>query len=184
MKVKNLNASSINTRNKIKDEFVHLLYEKHELNNITVTELVKRVGITRSAFYTHYDSIYDVAKEFQDDTCDFLFNDNIIINSVDDVYNYIDMLTSHIKENEETYKMLLSSNDQMYFFDKIRKLFVKKACTSLNEITSDDYLELKMNFFIDGVVSQLIKYFRNDFYSLDVLNKNTKEWFNCLFKKR
>lgn len=183
MKVKNINVSSINTREKIKKSFAELLYEKHELQKITVTELVKRVGITRSSFYTHYESIYDVAKEFQDDTAAFLFNDNVVINDVNDIYNYIDNLTDHIKRNEDIYRMLISSNDQLYFFDKIRKLFVSKACVALKGMDSDEFFELKMNFFIDGVVSQLIKYFRKDFYSLDVLNKNTKEWFNCLFIK-
>lgn len=46
------------TRNLIKKKFAELMNEKKELNKITVTELVKRAGITRSTFYTHYDDIY------------------------------------------------------------------------------------------------------------------------------
>ena len=62
MKVKNKNRSSIKTRQKIREAFAELLKEKNELSNMSVTELVKLADITRSTFYTHYDSIYDVCR--------------------------------------------------------------------------------------------------------------------------
>lgn len=55
MKVKNLNASSVKTRNLIRGTFAELLYEKKNINKITVTELVQRADINRSTFYSHYD---------------------------------------------------------------------------------------------------------------------------------
>ena len=42
-------------------ELLQKMIEKNELSNMSVTELVKLADITRSTFYTHYDSIYDVA---------------------------------------------------------------------------------------------------------------------------
>ena len=63
MKVQCLNSSSIKTRNLIKKTFAELINEKKQLNKITVTELVKRAQLTRSTFYTHYDNIYEVAKD-------------------------------------------------------------------------------------------------------------------------
>ena len=56
MKAKNLNASSVKTRNLIRDTFAELLYEKKNINKITVTELVQRADINRSTFYSHYDA--------------------------------------------------------------------------------------------------------------------------------
>lgn len=53
MKAKNLNASSVKTRNLIRDTFAELLYEKKNINKITVTELVQRADINRSTFYSH-----------------------------------------------------------------------------------------------------------------------------------
>lgn len=47
MKAKNLNASSVKTRNLIRDTFAELLYEKKNINKITVTELVQRADINR-----------------------------------------------------------------------------------------------------------------------------------------
>ena len=46
MKAKNLNASSVKTRNLIRNTFAELLYEKKNINKITVTELVQRADIT------------------------------------------------------------------------------------------------------------------------------------------
>ena len=68
MKVQGLNSSSKKTRNLIKTTFAELMQEKKELNKITVTELVKRADITRSTFYTHYDDIYEVAKDYELET--------------------------------------------------------------------------------------------------------------------
>lgn len=68
MKVKNVNSASKKTNKRIKEAFAELLQEKKDLNNITVTELVVRADITRSSFYTHFDSIYDVAQSLQDET--------------------------------------------------------------------------------------------------------------------
>ena len=182
MKVKNLNANSKKTKDTIRNNFIELLYENGELQNVSVTELSKRAGITRSSFYNHYDSIYDVAKELQDDLMALLINDDIKINSLDDINDYIDMLTKNIKENENTYRMILASNEQILFFEKIRNIFVNKACDTLKDIKKDKFLELKMSFFIDGVMSQIIKYFRlKKYYSIDELNINIKEWFKKLF---
>ena len=44
-----------------------LINRYKEIKNITVTELVKRANITRGSFYSHYDSIFDVAGEIESD---------------------------------------------------------------------------------------------------------------------
>ena len=90
MKVKNKNRSSIKTRQKIREAFAELLKEKNELSNMTVTELVKLADITRSTFYTHYDSIYDVAKDLQDETLELISIYDKDIRSINDLDKYID----------------------------------------------------------------------------------------------
>ena len=82
MKVKCLNNSSKKTKEMIRKEFANLLAEKKEFNKVTVTELVKNIGITRGSFYSHYDSLDEVAKEFQNEALDVLRED---INSISDI---------------------------------------------------------------------------------------------------
>ena len=70
VKLKGINNSSRKTKELIKKSFAELLEEKKETKNITVKELVERVDLTRGAFYSHYDNIYEVASEIQDEILD------------------------------------------------------------------------------------------------------------------
>ena len=78
MKVKGVNSSSLKTKEKIRHAFAELLSEKKSLNKLTVTDLVTKADITRSAFYTHYDNLYEIAKELQEESL-AIFVENMII---------------------------------------------------------------------------------------------------------
>lgn len=183
MKVQGLNSSSKKTRNLIKKTFAELMNEKKELNKITVTELVKRAEITRSTFYTHYDDIYEVVNDYQLETIELLVSDDKILNSIQDIYDYFNEIFECLKKNEDIYKMLLVSNGSLIFLQELKKLAGEKIYHALqNIIKNNTYLELDVNFYMNGVISELIKYFRNQSdYSLDELLINSKKWFKKVF---
>lgn len=183
MKVQGLNSSSRKTRNLIKETFAELMNEKKELSKITVTELVKRADITRGTFYTHYDDIYDVANDYQLETIDLLVSDDNILYNKEDVLNYFSDIINCLKENEKTYKMFLSSTEPLLFLDKLKKLASQKILFALqNDDLQNDYLELDVSFFINGVMTELLKYFRDESdYTLDELQENMIKWFNRIF---
>lgn len=182
MKVKNINASSRKTELLIKQAFAELIKDKLELQYITVTELVKKAGITRSAFYTHYDSIYDLAQEIQDDTLDFLLEGTDDIKTIDDLYNYFDKVIIHLKENEKFYSMLLVSNESLLFTSKLVDIMNEKL-TSFFSKTNISNPEFTINFFANGCISLVIKHFKNkDKMSLDEINTFMKEMFDKIFK--
>lgn len=184
MKVQGLNSSSIKTRKLIKKTFAELMNEKKELSKITVTELVKRADITRSTFYTHYDDIYDVVNDYQMETIELLVSDDKVLNSIEDIYNYFDEIFECLRKNEEIYKMLLVSNGSLIFLEQLKKLAGEKIYYVLkNIIKNNKYLELDVNFYMDGVISESIKYFRDQSdYSLEELLVNSKKWFEKVFK--
>ena len=133
---------------------------------------------------TYYENIYDVAKEIQDDTIDIFLNDDVEFNSLNDVYNYIDDMILYLKDNEKTYRMLLSSNDTIFFFEKIRDSFVTKLYNLFvkSGITTNNNLKLDVEFFLDGILYQLIKYFRSpNYHSIEDIGCKVKEWLNKLF---
>lgn len=183
MKVQGLNSSSRKTRNLIKETFAELMNEKKELSKITVTELVKRADITRGTFYTHYDDIYDVANDYQLETIDLLVSDDNILYNKEDVLSYFSDIINCLKENEKTYKMFLSSTEPLLFLDKLKKLASQKILFALqNEDLQNDYLELDVSFFINGIMTELLKYFRDESdYNLDELHENMIKWFNRIF---
>ena len=184
MKVQGLNSSSKKTRNLIKKTFAELMNEKKELNKITVTELVKRAEITRSTFYTHYDDIYDVVNDYQLETIELLVSDDKVLSSIQDIYNYFDEIFDCLKKNEEIYKMLLVSNGSLLFLEELKKLAGEKIYYAMqNIIKNNEYLELDVNFYMSGVISELVKYFRvQSDYSLNEILENSKKWFEKIFK--
>lgn len=184
MKVQGLNSSSKKTRNLIKKTFAELMNEKKELSKITVTELVKRANITRSTFYTHYDDIYEVVNDYQLETIELLISDDIVLNSIQDIYSYFDKIFECLKENEDIYKMLLSSNGSLLFLEQLKKLAGEKIYNALQAIVkANKYLELDVNFYMSGIISELVKYFRNQSdYSLEELLENSKRWFEKVFE--
>lgn len=181
MKVKNLNSSSRKTRKLIKETFAELIAEKKSLSNITVTELVKRADITRSSFYTHYDSIYDVAQDIQNETLELLSTTLEQIQSIPDVYNYLDQIFIYIKENENIYSTILSSNEPLYFSNRLNILINKTLQEALINSNHADLI-LKVTFFTDGCMDLITKYFRKEINnSLEDINKFIKELFKKIF---
>ncbi len=182
MKVQCLNSSAIKTRNKIKKIFAQLLNEKKQLDKITVTELVNRAEITRSTFYTHYDNIYQVAQEYQLQTIDLLCNEELKLHSKKDILNYFDNIFLCLKENEKLYKLLLNADISVMFLDKLKNIASKKILDALKYIYNDKYLELDVSFLMNGIIVEILKYFRNDSeYNLDELLYNIKKYFNKFF---
>ena len=51
----------------IRAAFVELLGEKKNMETITVGELAERADIAKSTFYNHYDDVYAVAEEFENE---------------------------------------------------------------------------------------------------------------------
>lgn len=187
MKVKNLNKSSLNTQRNIKGAFAILMAQKKELSSITVTDLVKIADITRSSFYNHYENIYDVAKDIQDDALSLVDFDEVDIDSPESIKRYLDKVITHLKENEEIYKLILSSPDPLIFIDKLNKLIYEK----LDHIfpTKDKDKELKITFFTEGCINLFVKYFRGNLNkSLDeigtYINTITEAFLIEYFKKK
>ena len=174
MKVQGVNASSRKTRELIKKAFAEEIEEKGELNRVSITTLVKKADITRGAFYSHYDNIYDVARDIQDETIDVLFSNMKNLTSINDVNDYLDNVMNYFKEHEEIYSMLLKSDDVLMFTERITRLMQKNIY---------EYLDNRnITFFIDGCINIVIRYFRRQInVSLDEINEYMKKTFAKLF---
>jgi len=94
------------SQEKIERAFIELL-QKHEINEITVSDLIKITGLNRSTFYANYIDIFDLA----DKTRERLENEFSNLFAEYDYFNErsgaLKMFT-HIKENQIFYKTYLS----------------------------------------------------------------------------
>lgn len=185
MKVKNLNRSSEKTKIIIRNSFAELIKENKELNKVTVSELVKRADINRSTFYNHYDSIYDVAEEFEAEIIKVLFENNTSLTSTNDIFNYFDNIVSYLEKNEETYRLLLSSKEPLMFLEKLNKLISNKLYNALSnniKIKKSQSLKFDIAFFTDGIVNQVLRYFKGTSEcSLDEICEYSKILFKEIF---
>lgn len=180
MKVKGLNKSSLKTKNMIRNEFAKMIKEKGEIRNISVTELVKNIDINRGTFYSHYNSLDDVAKEFQNEALD-LFNEDI--SSLYDVNSFIDKINHFLKSNANLYSAILKADDPMMFMSRLKKIaYLKLIEISNNKCYYNKNFELNVSVFVDGIIGLYIKYFRDEInYSLDDINDYSKWLFKTMF---
>ncbi len=178
MKLKELNNSSKKTKELIKNAFAELIEEKMSIENITVTELVKKVNLTRGAFYSHYDNIYEVASEIQDEILETIFDDNKLLNTKNDVYNYIDTIFNHLKEHEDSYHKLLTSNEPMLFMHKLNK----RIGNTLMQTFGNKVNHLDILFFTDGTINLIIQYFKREIKEdLNDIRDYIKKMISILF---
>lgn len=180
MKLKGTNASSRKTVDLIRKTFAELMEEKKEICHITVTELVARAHITRGAFYSHYDNIYDVAQDFENEILETIFCDDTI-RSKEDMDQFFDRVFQFVEENSEIYTKLLSSETPILFMNRLNKKLYN-ALSSLFPSTIDSDLRLSIFFFTDGTVHLIIKYFKGELgISLSDLTLYVKKMFYTMF---
>ena len=187
MKAKNLNNSSKKTIKNIKKVFAEMLSEKKELGKISVSELCQRAEISRGAFYAHYDDIYGVAEDYENELIDVFF-DNARLLTQKGPEQFVDTVFSYIRQNDGNYKLLCRSNDLIFAAKKLTAI----ASAKFLELSYGDprlqdrqYLEQEINLFIEGLLCEYVRYCRD--YSrttLDDLYGYTKYWLENFITRR
>lgn len=187
MKAGNLNNSSRKTRKLIKKTFAQMLAEKREVSRISVSELCARAEISRGAFYSHYDDIYAVAEDYENEMIDMFF-DNARLLSPTNAEQFLDTLFEYVRENDENYKLLCKSNDFLFAAKKLTALAANKILELCNEspyLKDREFLELEINLFIEGLLCEYVRYCRgNTPTSLDELHAYTKTWMKRFTARR
>lgn len=187
MKVQNLNNSSRKTRRLIKKIFAEMLSEKKELGKISVSELCKRAQISRGTFYSHYDDIYGVAEDYENELIDTFFDNARLIQS-QNISHFIDSFFEFIRQNNENYKLLCRSNDFLFAAKKLTAIATGKLlelCHSDSRIQNRDHIELEIQVFLEGILCEYVKYCRG--YSpknLEDLYAYTKFWVDNFIQLR
>ena len=179
MKVQNLNNSSRKTRRLIKKVFAEMLSEKKELGKISVSELCKRADISRGSFYSHYDDIYGVAEDYENEMIDTFFDNARLLES-QDIMHFIDSIFEFIRQNNENYRLLCRSNDFLFAAKKLTAIASGKLlelCLNDSRIKDKTHIALELEIFLEGLLCEYVKYCRG--YSeitLDDLYAYTKYW--------
>ncbi len=159
MKAQNLNNSSRKTRRVIKKVFAEMLSEKKELGKIAVSELCKRADISRGSFYSHYDDIYGVAEDYENEMIDAFFDTARLFES-QNILQFIDSIFEFIRKNNENYRLLCRSNDFLFAAKKLTTIASEKLlelCYNDSRIKNRVHLELDLQIFLEGLLCEYVK---------------------------
>ncbi len=187
MKVSNANNSSRKTRALIKKVFAEMLAEKKQLDKIYVSELCKRADLSRGAFYSHYDDIYSVAEDFENELIDAFF-DNARLLTAKNPEQFVDVFFDYIRKNDENYRLLCRSNDFLFAAKKLTSIVSSKFLEFCNEdraLVDKEFVDVEINIFVEGLTCEYIKYCRGySAVTLDELYAYTKRWIQKFAKER
>lgn len=187
MKAKNLNNSSKKTRRLIKKTFAEMLSEKKTLSSISVSELCSRSELSRGTFYSHYDDIYGVAEEYENELIDAFFDKARMVNS-HNIMQFVDSIIEYVRQNDENYRLLCKSNEFIFAAKKLTSVVSTKLielCMEDDNIKKREYPETDIIVFIEGLFCEYTRLCRG--YSkktLDDLCEYTKFWVKNFISTR
>ena len=113
---------------KTKKAFYNALIEllkENEIRNIGIQELCDLADSHRSTFYYHYSDIYELYAEMESKILDE-FSSAVSADASHSYYGVYDNIISHLRENRDTWIVLLGSNGNRNFKDNVSDILEKK----------------------------------------------------------
>lgn len=155
------------TQKKIRTAFVELVGEKRNMETITVGELADRADIAKSTFYNHYDDIYAVAEEFENELIAQLSMvlDEIELRGSTEYESYINRIIEFLKANEEIYRKAILSPDIRFFIEKLKaiiskKVFEESVVLPFSKDKAKKYVQIR--FLTNACVDTMVDYFKGN----------------------
>lgn len=170
-------------RRKIQKAFAELLAERGTLKNITVTDLAERAEITRGTFYNYYDNLYQVGADLQSEVEKQLFSEYDNLSTASGVKKYIDELFIFLKDQENIYRELLSSNASIDFLRQLENSINKRVLMVLKKNGIEDKnIETELLFTSNGAIAIVRKYYRGEInLTLDDIRDYLKAKIGLMF---
>ena len=102
-------------KNKIRDAFSSIIYEKRDITKISIKELVMRANISKSTFYSHYKNIYSIADEIEEELL-------VGFGTINRNGNLMDQIVMIYTRHEKLLKLLYSTKHNEKFTFRLRDL--------------------------------------------------------------
>lgn len=157
--------NSLRTKKMIRQAFIALLGEKNDMESITVGELAERADIAKSTFYNHYDDIYAVAEEFENELIENLSAvlDEMETENATEYDEYIGRVVEFLKANQDAYRKAICSSDIRFFIEKLKtiisqKIFAQSAALPFSTDGAERYVQIR--FLTNACVDTMVDYFK------------------------
>ncbi|CAM3989555.1 TetR/AcrR family transcriptional regulator [Saccharibacillus endophyticus] len=151
------------TKMLLKQGLIRLLKQKN-INRINVKELCAEAGLNRSTFYLHYDGVFHLLEELEQEiigkTKEYLSK----IEADNDSIAYIRAFLDHIQKNGDLYTLMLLRSDELSSFPK----------RLINEVLNNIDNDLRLNvpeqlkdyiyaYLVNGSLSIMQEWIRREF---------------------
>lgn len=113
------------TKTLLKNAYIQLLKEK-KFTEISVKELCELADINRGTFYLHYNDIYDLKTQLEDDIMhqlEELVLSHASLKTNDDTYQLFLHLFQFTEANQPYFTAFLGSNGDISYFKRMQTIF-------------------------------------------------------------
>ena len=123
------------TKRLIREAMLTLL-KTQSIQDITVRELCDAAGVNRTTFYNHYDGVYEVLGEIEENFLLQLADEGGFTHGHLDLPQHIERLCERLQKNKDIALLLLTNNADPNFSSKLMKLH---ACGPVWSATISSY---------------------------------------------
>lgn len=149
--------SSIRSKKLIRSAMIELLAEK-DISKITVVDLVRRTDLSRNTFYAHYQDVYAVLEELENE---FISEMNRCLDEAIQNQEFAEPLSMlqnfqhFVESGVETNRLLLVNQNAAAFCERIKQMFIARVMEGLPTTKVKDtegfliFLECVTGGFVD-----------------------------------
>ena len=150
------------TKRNIYNAFIELRSKK-PLEKITITELSELAFINKATFYTHYQDIYDLSEQLENEAIITVLNDipnpqNLVLNPKHAVFELHTAITSQ----GALFDILFSGSRHHIFLEKIEKNLKERIYEYFPEYKNNLEKELVLSVLIQGCFRAFLVYEKED----------------------
>lgn len=163
MKEGKVDKRVLKTKNAIFTAFKELVEQK-DMAEISISELTKNAGITRSTFYMYYDTVSDVRDDIENEIINRIGNiltEDEIGHSLTNPYQLLSTVAEEITKQDQNNKYILSSSSSGRLLDKINDKIVESYMHSLSSNPTSEAMDIKKaKYVVAFVVAGMMECFK------------------------
>lgn len=156
------NRNARRTRALIEEAFLELIKEKPYMK-ISVREITERADVNRSTFYSHYQDIYDLLEQIEQNLMDGIKSALHQIcreNYVPGKHPYHIMVFQELMSHEKVFRILFSKNGDIDFLYKLARTMegaMYEGWSSYYGSRTPENLEMYVSYVVFGMIGILLK---------------------------
>ena len=116
----------------IVEAFLQLL-KKQKFEDITITDIANKAGVTRVTFYRNFNSKEEIIKNHLDSITDEFIKSSKILYNPNNFKNYIIKLFTHLEDNKDLGILLYKANIFYFLEYEFNRIFFIKATNKIEE---------------------------------------------------